>query len=398
MQEKLTIEHILQNDDFVVWVKSGKTVSRQVWSDIIFVSSISDKLIYKEAELILTNLFKLDVDSFASDINDFQIEKNYSKLLEKHLENNQKPGLFSMRSVFKYVAAVFAPIAVAGIVYSFNDTEKIFESNLVTEQYSSDKLQIKTSEGVYYTLPSTKKSWMFNGLFITADKNELVIRQTDDYTDNNVDEYTVLVPRADKYSISLVDGTSVELNSESSLSFNIYDGNKREVKLNGEAYFDVEKDKTRPFIVHTENMDVEVLGTEFNISTYNSNKYFTATLIEGSVKIITPDGSVRKIKPSEQARVLLGDNKIEVRKVEVQNVVAWTSERFVFEDELLINLMPKLERWYNIDFTIDDSLKEMKFTGTITPNKSLLHLLQMFKYSEGVSYKIERNTVFLYKK
>jgi|LGVF01.1.fsa_nt_gb hypothetical protein len=401
MQTKLTIDKLLQNDDFIQWNVNGGASSLQDWNSIIAEASADEKKIYSEAKKILSKLLSLDVEGHIEVKSDVFVNNAYVKLLENYASNKSQKKVFTLKTIMKYAAAILLPIAITSLVYTYNNQkpQDLFENHLLAEQYNPGEIQIRTNNGQYYSLPhNDQKSWITNnGLFVSVSNSEMKISKADNFVTNENDKYTVLVPRGLNYEVQLEDGTNVELNSSSQLAFNISKSKFRKVSLDGEAYFDVVKDQTRPFIVHTKRMDIQVLGTEFNVSTYSSPNYYSTTLVEGSILVSTPNGNKRLIEPSEQARILLDDYKIDVHQVDVQNVVGWTSGRMIFRNETLEDLASKLSRWYNIQFIVDEKLKNIQFNGTITKDKKLLHVLQMLKYTEGVDFKIGKDTIKLYK-
>jgi len=401
MQTKVTIDKLLQNDDFIQWNISGKTSSFQDWNSIIDEASIEEKKIYNEAIKILDRLLSIDVEGHIEIKSDDFIDRSYIKLLEKFTLEKKAPKVISIKRIMRYAAAIVLPIAISALGYSYlnQNSQDIFENHLVATNYNPSKILIRTSEGNYYSIPDEiQKNWITdNGLFVSINNTELKIHKADSFEPSDKDKYTVLVPRRNQYQVELIDGTRIEMNSASQLAFGISNSKLRKVTLDGEAYFDVAKDKTRPFVVHTNRMDIQVLGTEFNVSTYASAQYYSTTLVEGSIQITTPNGEKRLIEPSQQARILVDDYKIEVRDVDVQNLVAWTSGRTVFRNETLEVLASKLSRWYDTEFIVDDQIKDIKFNGTLTKEKKLLHVLQMLKYTEGVNYKIGKDTIRLYK-
>lgn len=399
MHKNLTIDKLLQNDDFIQWIVGGNTDSLMNWDEIINEASLEDKKVYSEAQKILKKLLALDVEGHIEKKSDTFIDSSYVKLLENYASQKTEKKVFSLNSVLKYAAAILLPVAIATLVYNYQSSTNIFEDHLLAEQYNPEKIQIRTNDGKYYSVDGVKgTSWITsNGLFVSVSREELEVRKADDFKADKRDTYTVLVPKGQRYEVALEDGTNVELNSASQLAFNISDSKYRNVSLDGEAYFDVAKDKNRPFVVKTKRMDIEVLGTEFNVSTYSSPNYYSTTLVEGSIQISTPNGGKRLIEPSEQARILLDDYKIEVHQADVQDVVAWTSGRMIFRNETLEQLATKLSRWYDVEFIVDDELKDIQFNGTLSKDKKLLHVLQMLKYTEGVDYKIRKDTIKLYK-
>jgi len=196
--------------------------------------------------------------------------------------------------------------------------------------------------------------------------------------------------------INLPDGSVVWLNASSKLSYK--PKNPRTIYLEGEAFFEVAHDKTRPFRVQSSDMLVEVLGTEFNISNYQDQAYTSTTLVEGSIKVSNPQNESQIIKPGYQVKLYRNQNAIEVSAANVQTITAWTTGRMIFTNEKLENLLPKLNQWFNVEFKIEgEAINNFKFTGTLKRDNDLNHFLQMLEYTEGINYTIENNEVTLIK-
>lgn len=135
-------------------------------------------------------------------------------------------------------------------------------------------------------------------------------------------------PRGGEYALLLSDGTKVHLNAMTSLRFPVtFDNGPRKVELEGEAYFEVCK-TGQPFIVCTQGMQVEVLGTTFNISAYPQEEYQT-TLVNGSVKVNTETGESCILKPSQQATISLGNSSIQIRMVDAGFYTSWIKGKFI---------------------------------------------------------------------
>ncbi len=187
------------------------------------------------------------------------------------------------------------------------------------------------------------------------------------------------IPHGGEYVITLGDGTKVWLNSESILEYFVpFDPAKREITLSGEAYLEVAKDTTRPFIVNTKEMNIRVLGTHFNVSTYKDESPVKTTLVEGSVQIIPSHGSFSSLvlKPGEQAS--LDENGLRVEKVNTDLYTSWIQGYFVFENEPLSVIFQKLSRWYDIQvmFTGHDAEKEL-FSGKLPRFENFQVILDM---------------------
>lgn len=204
---------------------------------------------------------------------------------------------------------------------------------------------------------------------------------------------TITTPRGGSYQITLSDGTKVWLNAASSLSYTsgVNKKGERKVKLEGEGYFEVAKDKKHPFIVESRGQNVEVLGTHFNISTYADDGIIKTTLLEGSVKV-----NEVVLNPSQQS--LLTGNKIKVIDVDAENEIAWKNGEFIFNDEPLGSIMKKVARWYDVEIEYEDpDIRKKQFAGTITRFGNVSHLLKKLSLTEDVHFKIEGRRIIVTK-
>jgi len=206
---------------------------------------------------------------------------------------------------------------------------------------------------------------------------------------------TISCAYGDKSTIVLPDNSHVWLNSGSKLAFNSNFRDGRKVSLEGEAYFDVAKDKHHPFQVKTADVNIEVLGTKFNLKAYPDEKMVSTTLVEGSVKIsseyqnelMKPDQKMTFDKESKQMTVQeLTDTSLETD---------WKDGRFVFRNETLAELKPKLERWFDVDIVFGDELvKNRRFTGVLG-RESILEAVSYFDLSNFVRCRIEGNKIII---
>src|SRR5690606_16726847 len=138
---------------------------------------------------------------------------------------------------------------------------------------------------------------------------------------------------------------------------------EREITFKGEAYFEVAPDKTKPFVVHSGKVSVHVLGTGFNINSYENEGNIKVTLLEGSIEL-SDQQSKALIKPGEQAVVT---DIITVRNdINISNVMAWKNNKFIFNNDTIFEIMKQLERWYNIETEYKDSVTNEEFVGNIS--------------------------------
>lgn len=198
---------------------------------------------------------------------------------------------------------------------------------------------------------------------------------------------TLSTRKGQTYILHLPDGTTVWLNAASSLSYspNLLRNGKRVVELTGEGYFEVQKSKY-PFLVKTNNQQVEVLGTKFNISSYHDEPLTATTLTEGSVKVRSRTSNLLLI-PGQQA--VNNGNSMEVRIVDVSEVNAWKDGYFRFSDQKLSVIASRLERWYDVEIRLGPGLSERQFTGKISRKRELLDVLKLLKKTNDIIFKIE---------
>ncbi|MEZ2336438.1 FecR family protein [Mucilaginibacter sp. RCC_168] len=201
---------------------------------------------------------------------------------------------------------------------------------------------------------------------------------------------TVTTPRAGQYQITLSDGSDVWLNACSSISFPLAFGeNERQVKISGEVYFEVKKNKHLPFRVISNNQIVEVLGTHFNINAYVDESVVTTTLLEGSVKISQLNQpSAKFLKPGQQSIIQPGKAPINIQQVDTEIAVAWKNGYFRFEHADLQSLMRQFSRWYDVDVSYEGAISDDFFEGQIPRSSKLSEALKILELGD-VHFKIK---------
>ena len=202
----------------------------------------------------------------------------------------------------------------------------------------------------------------------------------------------LLVPQGQTYKLALADGTNVMLNAESELTFpSEFDTDRREVFLKGEAFFQVTHNEKAPFIVHTDQLDVQVLGTTFNVSGYNNENMLKVTLVEGSIRIHQQGDSV-KIRPNEQYNYNKNTREKRVQTVDTELFTSWVNDEYIFKDTTLDEIFNRINHWYMFDVTYESpSLKEKRFFLTIGRDASLDQIIQIINSTEEVCIEKKDN-------
>lgn len=211
--------------------------------------------------------------------------------------------------------------------------------------------------------------------------------------------HTLVNPKGSKVlAIVLDDGTNVWLNAASSLSFpESFQGSNRQVFLDGEAYFEVTHNAHQPFVVRKGKMQVQVLGTHFNVSAYPDDPSIKVTLLQGLVNVKS-GRSEQLIKPGQQASVDENANQpILLKKaIDVSEVIAWQKDKFIFKDQNIHTIMRQVARWYNVDITFQDEIHE-NFYAEVSRNTNMAMLLKMLEATKAVQFKLVNKTIIVMK-
>jgi len=226
--------------------------------------------------------------------------------------------------------------------------------------------------------------------------------------------------KGEKSTFIMEDGTRVTLNADSKLEYAAnFPEKSREVYLTGEAFFDVHSDANKPFIIHTANMNVKVLGTAFNIKSYPNEASTEATLLRGSIEVTVPSNPSERIllKPSQKLVIHNVENQDSTKNksVAVKNVypalttltyfqqrdtmimeTSWLQNKLVFQDEDFESLAKRMERWYNISIRFSKTgSRQLRFTG-ILEGETIAEALNALHMTENFNYRIEDSTIVIY--
>ena len=341
---------------------------------------------YRDATPIeqrLINMNNLDVDAAWLKIeNRFNADKV-----------SKKPRYFFL----KYAAVIFAIIGAVAFYSNLKQSDPKIVPDL-TKTYKNDVLpgtqiaMLILSGGKEVKLDKEKQSISDkNGVTIISNNGEI------SYNDNKIKaspaiEYnTLLVPKAGTYSVTLPDGSRVKLNAMSELKFPVkFTEKERKVELKGEAYFEVAKDAAHPFKVKLSESEVEVLGTHFNISSYDQTA--KTTLLEGSVKV--SNGKISSILvPGKQA--LANKENISISKGNTEKAVAWCKGDFYFSNDAIEPALIEISRWYDLKLIYKKKLPDIHISGHISRQAKLSEVVAMLKDVSNLSFDIEGKNLII---
>lgn len=367
---------------------------RQEWKE-----GLSDKEFLAELEQVSQELWERE-DLPVPIYNKLHAAQIYHEIIEHGVDLAQVEPVKGRRQALWPRVAVAASIALflnIGAYFYFKQPSIIPQNSSYVNDVAPGKL------GATLTLASGKQIRLADadngelakeaGVVITktADGKLVYELKAADGGTNQVN--TISTSRGETYQLRLPDGTWVWLNAASSLTYaaNLKDGahaGQRRVSLVGEAYFEVAKDKIRPFLVKSDRQSVEVLGTHFNVNAYSDEPVIRTTLLEGSVRL----NSSTVLRPGEQGE-LLASGKIAVEKTDLDEAVAWKNGKFIFDNEDMERIMRKLSRWYDVEVIFQGDLKGRTFDGSISRYDSIAKVLDKITFTNAVHFKIEGRRV-----
>jgi ferric-dicitrate binding protein FerR (iron transport regulator) len=298
--------------------------------------------------------------------------------------------------IIKYAAVLLLFIGLGHLYQNgyFTAPQKVnIPPDSITLQLENGNIEIINENGTTQVLDA-------EGSVIGSQKgNQLVYN--DDSKVEALEYNTLTVPFGKRFEVKLSDGTKVFLNAGTSLRYptKCILGEKRQVFLTGEAFFDVASDTSHAFIVNAKNLNVEVLGTEFNMSAYPEDSNTDVVLVEGAVGMYANNKTLAegiKIKPGIKGTFNRIHKKITTEAVDVSIYTSWMEGSLVFRNMPFKNIVKKLERRYNMKIVIENKkLDEEIFNATFKDEPPIQEILNSFGKSYGIKHTIKNNAIFI---
>ena len=329
----------------------------------------------------------------------FDTERALSKL------KNRKQ--VKRRGILSWIAAA-SVVVIGGVsAWILLSQEPDVDNLSVTEKFESGKaiVTLEMASGLKYRLDTLSSVVRNNRVNVAFDNNDRVlkIKEQDSLADGATKEIgynTINVPYGGTYTVELCDGTKVYLNSGTTLEFpSRFDGKVRSVILKGEAYFDVARNVSKPFVVEVDEMKVKVLGTSFNVKSYVDEPGVYTTLVEGSVAILRDGQPEKKIKPGEQAYYNKGVGTLSIAEVDVNEFTSWKDGLFYFKDIALEEILRIVSRWYDLEvFYMNQGAKSVIYSGKLPMYSSVEDVLRKFEISGDVRFELKGRTLTVFDK
>jgi len=348
----------------------------------------------EENQIVFNDFVKTNyaIDTALNTFDSTEVRKQLSERIAK--ENN----VFYKRrfsSYYKYAAILI--VALGGFYFYKNASSDQVKKNVIVPRVDEIVLQLGNGTSETIDISEEKNITDKDGNVIgKQEKNRLVYNTA--FAKGELVYNTLKIPYGKRFEVQLSDGTVVHLNAGTSLRYPVqFVKNKnREVYLTGEAYFNVSKDKAHPFTVNTQEMNVEVLGTKFNVDSYSNNSSTDVVLVEGKVSLYKGQKINQNqiyLTPGLKGSTQKGQTEIKTEQVNTDYYTDWVKGSLVFKNASFDDIIKKLERRYNVTFINKNKTLGREIFNARFDNEPIEVVLKYFSDSYAIDYNIDRDKI-----
>ncbi len=377
-----------EEKEFMDLLKRGENdeLTKKLIGDLIQSSGSEFYLENETAQSLFENIIKHDVTN-----------KNDENLVDIFSLKRRTPLTIWMRVAA--VVILFLSGMSVFLLYHKDTSKQTVSLRLdsVKKIAIENNVVLRISDGTSIVPDSMQNGASFKkGNTIVTKQGSMLIYKAAVLNDNSSVVYSLLsTPGGMEYQVVLPDGSKVWLNAKSSISFpSKFSSVSREVKITGEAYFEVAKNKEKPFFVKVGQVTVRVLGTHFDIKAYEDEDVIKTSLLEGSVKILEGDNT-DLLHPGQQAVWNKEKKTVKISTADMNEVVAWKNGLFQFQDENVAAIMAEIGRWYNVQIEYQDTIPKRKFEGKISRSAKLSEVLKILELT-NIKFSSTGNKIIIH--
>ncbi|WP_194932940.1 FecR family protein [Sphingobacterium paramultivorum] len=325
-------------------------------------------------------------EQLAKDLVDFDSAQSTTEdsLKKLHEILKKRQSHYKRVVVWTSAAAVLLFFSLSLLLYRYYQSRNVIDETvkmvIADIDPGKDQATLSFADGKTVSLNGKELKTNNDGISYLGDKA---------ISENTNQMATLSTPRKGQYKTTLPDGTKVWLNAESSLKYPTqFTGNERSVELKGEGYFEVAHNANKPFIVKSGDQQLKVLGTKFNINSYENEGAILTTLVSGSIELTNTQNTMPvKLKPGQQGKLLSLSSIFFVDNVDTEVFTAWTANEFQFQGTSIGEVLRQLERWYDVDVDYSN-LPKRKVNGTISKEKKLSSVLYALEKITDLKFKV----------
>ena len=351
-----------------------------------------------ENRIIFDELVEVHYLVSPKSIHDLDSLKAYNKIFPK--VRGSRFGRKTINKIMKYAAVLVIAIGIGGY-YS-----GIFQKEVVPAMSLDNVITLKLENGETKIIQNEAEESIVNnkGNVLGVQKGNIINYKNNSTEEETLVYHTLKVPYGEQFQLVLSDGSHIKLNAGTSLKYPVrfIKGKNRQVYLIGEAFFDVAEDKEHPFVVNTDELNVRVLGTKFNIASYPEDQNVNAVLIEGSVSVYSKDSlynedTTLKIKPGFKAILDKNSHEIAIGEADIELHTAWLNGRIIFKHLPFKNIIKKLERHYNVVIINNNRVLENEYFSSSFDIETIEEVFLTFSKTYKIDFKIiDDNKIIIY--
>ncbi len=393
-----TVEELIHDQEFVETLKNIHTEKR--WGKFLSDNKESKEKILQAKKII--SLFKVSDGKLETE----RKHKLWMSISDFNKSFKQSGNTIQLRTIVRIAASVLIIISLGSLLYlnsikneshyTFSESKNTIDpNNPVLILANGDKIEIQRDESEITVLENqdavqiNSDTIYRNNPIDASNKKELPLNE-------------LVIPFGKKSMVVLNDGTKVWLNAGSRFAFpQKFTGKKRTVFLDGEGYFEVAENKNQPFIVSSKNMNIEVLGTKFNVSTYSSDDFCEAVLLEGSINVWGKNRLIKDkiwMSPNQKATYHIAEKEMVVKpEPEPENYIAWVEGWYKFSNENLEQVLKKLGRYYDVTFQYNKEIVKnaLPISGKLDLKESFDEVMSVLSKVAEIDYKIEGGIIII---
>jgi|GEM_PF-5994903 len=380
-----TVEDFVDDINFIRWA-TGK-------EENTFYDNFYEKYPHKRGEMDEAIEIIRFLEGSYSGLDDKEVYKLWKKIKAQKSQKNDK-GFFQRK--LRWVAMVLILIGIGIIAYNYN-----------FQQWNVDDYTIENFPGknVNMALLVISKEWVVqipsDSVNIKYKNNGKILLNSRElnFSKDSAPIHKLIIPFGKRGKLELVDGSEITVNSGSQVIFPSTFSRKRKVYLTGEAFFDIKRRKNNPFRVETSDLEVNVLGTAFNVTSYKEDTSIQTIVAEGKVKVHEKGFSLfgKELQLSSSQRVIYDkENKImKEDHVDIRYHISWKDGYLFLDEEKLGMIARKLTRIYNVDIKMDRSLRSLEFSGKLDLRKDLETELKILSAAHPIQYTLKNDEVII---
>lgn len=350
-----------------------------------------------------------DQEKLGNDLNELESydpDVAYEKLSQKIFPNTEPAGKRLHFRIWWYMVAAVVILVAGGVAYFALDkpaksapkTAVVAQKKTPGTASDSKKAVLILGDGTSIVLNDMNNGDIAQqgNVIVKKIRNGLLQFKLTGEQANTSALNTIRTPRGGEYEVILDDGSHIWMNSASTLQFPVhFNDPDRRVDLTGEAYFEVQSTllpsgHKKSFIVSVDNMEVQAVGTAFNISAYKEDDRSQTTVVEGLVKV-NRNNKTNMLTPGK--KLIAKDTATTIEDADIKQEIAWKNGDFVFRNTSLTMVMNELARWYDMDVTYDKGVPSLHFSGEVQRTSDIKSVLQMLEYTGGVTFTISKHNI-----